>query len=52
MRRLMILLFSVALLFGSCGPKPQYKSREGKKKLKHYNKRQFGDREKYKKMKK
>jgi len=38
-----ILLLALLFLFSSCGPKPQYKTIAGKKKLKHYNKIQFGD---------
>jgi len=37
-------LFLVTMLFlGACAsPKPYYETREGKKKLKHYNRLQFG----------
>lgn len=30
------------ILLSACGPKPQYKTRVGKKKLKHYNSIQYG----------
>ncbi|UII27096.1 hypothetical protein LVD15_01335 [Fulvivirga maritima] len=36
-----LLLTSLTLLT-SCGPKPQYKTSLGKKKLKHYNSVQYG----------
>ena len=36
-----LLLISVVLLT-SCGPKPQYKTRLGKKKTKYYNNIQYG----------
>ncbi|MEQ8301762.1 MAG: hypothetical protein RIB47_00120 [Cyclobacteriaceae bacterium] len=35
-----LLLLLVAL--SACGPKPYYETSEGKKKLKHYNNIQFG----------
>jgi hypothetical protein len=39
-------ILAVALLssfvFASCGPKPYYQTREGKKKQKYYNEIQFG----------
>jgi hypothetical protein len=43
---LVLLAFSISLVL-SCGPKPAYKTVEGKKKLEHYNKLQFGERKKY-----
>ncbi|MEQ8424973.1 MAG: hypothetical protein RIA63_09700 [Cyclobacteriaceae bacterium] len=30
------------LILTSCGPKPYYETSEGKKKLKHYNRIQYG----------
>ena len=47
MRNLMIALLSIGLFLGACAPKPQYRTREGKKKLKHYNKLQYGEKKKY-----
>lgn len=44
MKRLFAFLIAALILLGSCGPKPMYKTREGKKKLKHYNALQFNDR--------
>lgn len=36
-------LVLVVMLMGACAtPKPYYETSEGKKKLKHYNKLQFG----------
>lgn len=42
------------MLFASCGPRPQYKTAEGKKKLKYYNAIQYdrADVADYKKFKK
>jgi hypothetical protein len=39
-----IVILSVFFLFAlsSCGPKPYYQTREGKKKQKYYNDIQFG----------
>ncbi|EMR01542.1 hypothetical protein [Cesiribacter andamanensis] len=37
---LLLLLLFVVLLEG-CAPKPQYQTRSGKKKLKHYNSIQY-----------
>jgi len=42
MKKLVILLLALSFLFAACGPRPQYKTMEGKKKLKHYNQLQFG----------
>lgn len=36
-----MLVIAALLLLDACGPKPQYKTREGKKKLKHYNSVQY-----------
>jgi ABC-type oligopeptide transport system substrate-binding subunit len=38
---LLLLIASALVLLQACGPKPQYKTREGKKKLKHYNSIQY-----------
>ncbi|ELR69441.1 hypothetical protein C900_04973 [Fulvivirga imtechensis AK7] len=39
------LLIVGVLLLTACGPRPQYKTRVGKKKLKHYNSIQYGQTE-------
>jgi hypothetical protein len=44
MKRFFALLIAVLVLFGSCGPKPMYKTHKGKKKLKYYNALQYNDR--------
>jgi len=36
-----VVLLASLVLFAACGPKPQYKTRLGKKKLKHYNSIQY-----------
>ena len=36
-----LVLVVIPLLIFSCGPKPQYKTAAGKKKLQHYNALQF-----------
>lgn len=44
MRRSLILgslTLILGILLSSCGPKPQYKTAEGKKKLKYYNDIQY-----------
>ncbi|MDN4167024.1 hypothetical protein QWY31_16050 [Cytophagales bacterium LB-30] len=41
MRSILALLLVVLIIFSSCGPRPQYKTREGKKKMKHYNSIQY-----------
>jgi hypothetical protein len=41
MRTILTIIFLLAFAASSCGPKPQYKTREGKKKMKYYNKQQF-----------
>jgi hypothetical protein len=44
MIRLLTMLFTLSMLFISCAPhKPAYKTKEGKHKLEHYNKIQFGE---------
>lgn len=56
MRRILIFTFIMGLVLFSCGPKPQYKTREGRRKQKYYNKQQFDhpdrDAEQIKSMKK
>jgi len=56
MRRFWIIFIALGLIFTSCGPKPQYKTREGKRKQKYYNKQQYNhpdrDTEQIKSMKK
>ncbi|MFZ1807549.1 MAG: hypothetical protein WAU36_10025 [Cyclobacteriaceae bacterium] len=43
MKKLVGIAVVVMLFLGSCAsPKPYYETSEGKKKLKHYNKLQFG----------
>lgn len=43
MRKLAGLFLLTFLLLGACAsPKPYFETAEGKKKLKHYNKIQFG----------
>jgi hypothetical protein len=41
MKKVVILFVTVAICI-SCGPKPAYKTAEGKKKQKYYNNLQFG----------
>ncbi|MCA6077919.1 hypothetical protein [Fulvivirga sedimenti] len=44
MKRIVITVMSVflvGLIAVSCGPKPQYKTAQGKKKLKYYNDIQY-----------
>lgn len=40
MKKLIAIAVGCLILF-SCGPKPQWKTREGKKKLKRYNSLQY-----------
>ena len=42
MRHYLTLFFFLAMCLTACGPKPQYKTAQGKKKLKHYNALQYG----------
>lgn len=42
MKKLIGLLLVMLFVLGSCGPKPYYETAEGKKKLKHYNRIQYG----------
>lgn len=42
MKKYFMLLLAIAvLLLEGCAPKPQYQTRSGKKKLKHYNSIQY-----------
>ena len=46
MKQCFVLFVSALILFTSCvGPKPAYKTANGKKKLKYYNAIQFGQKE-------
>jgi hypothetical protein len=45
MKKFVVLFVSASILFTSCGPKPAYKTANGKKKLKYYNAIQFGQKE-------
>ena len=45
MKKCFVLFVSALILFTSCGPKPAYKTANGKKKLKYYNAIQFGQKE-------
>jgi hypothetical protein len=40
--RVYFLLVAILFVITSCGPKPYYQTREGKKKQKYYNDIQFG----------
>lgn len=44
MKKLIGLVLVLIFMLGSCGPKPYYETHEGKKKLRHYNQIQFGQR--------
>jgi hypothetical protein len=37
-----VIALLAGFMFASCGPKPYYQTREGKKKQKYYNDIQFG----------
>ena len=39
--KVLVLVVVIPPLIFSCGPKPQYKTSAGKKKLQHYNALQF-----------
>lgn len=41
-RKITLVLFVLAIVFNSCGPKPYYETHVGKKKQKHYNQLQYG----------
>jgi len=40
--KIYILGLAVVFILASCGPKPYYETRKGKKKQKYYNEIQFG----------
>jgi hypothetical protein len=40
--KLLIIGLGLAVVLSSCGPKPYYETRKGKKKQKYYNEIQFG----------
>jgi hypothetical protein len=42
MKKVAGLLVAASIIFGSCAPKPYYKTAEGKRKQKYYNEIQFG----------
>lgn len=41
MKKLSILVLMALMIMGSCSPRPQYKTRAGKKKNTHYNSIQY-----------
>lgn len=43
MKRIVAFFLVAIIALSACGPKPMYKTREGKKKLKRYNALQFND---------
>lgn len=43
MRRFLAVAVVLAILVGACGPRPMYKTREGKRKTRYYNAVQFGN---------
>ncbi len=46
MKKFVVLFVAALILFTNCaGPKPAYKTANGKKKLKYYNAIQFGQKE-------
>lgn len=42
MKKVVGLCLVLSIVFSSCGPKPYYKTSEGKRKQKYYNEIQFG----------
>lgn len=50
MRKILPVIILISFMLGSCGPKPQYKTIEGKRKNKHYNEIQY-EKNKWKKQK-
>ncbi len=42
MKKVVGLCLVAVIILSSCGPKPYYKTAEGKKKQKYYNEIQFG----------
>jgi hypothetical protein len=46
MKKVLVVFVSALVILSSClGPKPAYKTAQGKKKLKYYNAIQFGQKE-------
>ena len=46
MKKVLVVFVAALVIFSSClGPKPAYKTAQGKKKLKYYNAIQFGQKE-------
>ncbi len=41
MKKVLSLFIVLLVVLGSCGPKPAYKTKEGKRKQKHYNDLQY-----------
>ena len=41
MKKVVSLFIALIVVLGSCGPKPGYKTRDGKAKQKHYNDLQY-----------
>jgi hypothetical protein len=41
LKKIAIFTILFAFLLAGCGPRPQYKTRSGKKKLKYYNSLQY-----------
>jgi len=41
MKKVLGLFLILSIVFASCGPKPGYKTKSGKKKQKHYNELQY-----------
>jgi hypothetical protein len=42
MKKVVVFLMVCLVIVCSCGPRPAYKTASGKKKLKHYNRLQYG----------
>jgi hypothetical protein len=42
MKKIVVVCVTLLVLFGACGPKPYYKTNEGKKKQRFYNDIQYG----------
>jgi uncharacterized lipoprotein len=45
MKRMLVLFALSVVILAACGPKPYYKTAEGKRKQKYYNAIQFGQKE-------
>jgi len=43
MKKVVAIFLGLMILLAACGPRPAYKTREGKKKLRYYNDVQFGN---------